>query len=182
MKHVVLASALILFASAGLALADQEIAEPTDAREKLTELESMPMGIAVSHTPSLVRYTLNPSNVSGVEWQFSTTVSAMAGPVTIVEFGYFVERNEQWELHYENERPLSFSAGDFASEFDCPASLMVPGKSYTNPENQSAIDCVPEQLVKWYFIGIDADGSRVKGEADIKLITELDPSEHGPKL
>ncbi|MFT5098619.1 MAG: hypothetical protein ACI9HY_000728 [Planctomycetaceae bacterium] len=182
MKNVVLASTLILFASAGLALADQEIAVSTDASEKLRELESMPVGIAVSHTPSLVRYTLNPSNVSGVEWQFSTTVSAMAGPVTIVEFGYFVERNEQWELNYENELPLFFSSNDFASEFDCPNALMMPGKSYTNPENQSAIDCVPEQLVKWYFIGIDAEGNRAKGEAGIKLITELDPSEHGPKL
>jgi len=182
MKHVVLASTLILFASAGLALADQEIAVSTDASEKLRELESMPMGIAVSHTPNLARYTFNPSNVSGVEWQFSTTVSAMAGPVTISEFGYFVERNEQWELNYEDELPLSFSSSDFANEFDCPNALMVPGKSYTNPENRSAIDCVPEQLVKWYFIGIDADGKRVKGEAGVKLITELDPSEHGPKL
>ena len=182
MKHIALVSILILVASAGLALADQAIAESTDSSEKLKELESMPVGIAVSHTPALVRYILNPSNVSGVEWQFSTTVSALAGPVTIIEFGYFVERNEQWELNYENELPLSFSASDFASAFDCPNAVMVPGKSYTNPKNQSAIDCVPEQLVKWYFIGIDADGGRVKGEAGAKLITELDPAEHGPKL
>jgi hypothetical protein len=181
MKYVVLASVLVLITSAGLALADQEIAESTDASEKLRELESMPVGIAVSHTPSPVRYTLNPSNVSGVEWQFSTTVSAMVGPVTIVEFGYFVERNEQWTFNYEKGLPQSFSYSDFTSEFDCPNALMVPGKSYTNPENRSAIDCVPEQHVKWYFIGIDADGNRVKGEAGLKLITELDPSEHGPQ-
>lgn len=181
MKLFVLASTLILIASAGLALADQEIAESTDASEKLRELESMPVGIAVSHTPSPVRYTLNPSNVSGVEWQFSTTVSAVGRPVTIVEYGYFVERNEQWDFNYENELPLSFSSSDFASEFHCPNALIVPGSSYTNPENRSAIDCIPEQLVKWYFIGIDADGNRVKGEAGVKLITELDPSVHGPQ-
>jgi len=182
MKHIVLASTLILFASAGFALADQDIADSNDASVKLRELESMPVGIVVSHTPSPVRYTLNPSNVSGVEWQFSTTVSAVGGAVTIVEFGYFVERNEQWTFNYEDELPLSFSSSDFASVFGCPKALMVPGKSYTNPENQSAIDCVPEQLVNWYFIGIDADGNRVKGEAGVKLITELDPREHGPKL
>ncbi|MBK8167828.1 MAG: hypothetical protein IPK64_17930 [bacterium] len=181
MKHFILASTLILIASAGLALADQETAESTDASEKLRELESMPVGIAVSHTPSPVRYTLNPSNVSGVEWQFSTTVSAVGGPVTIVEYGYFVERNEQWDFNYENELPLSSSSSDFASEFDCPNALMIPGSSYTHPENRSAIDCIPEQLVKWYFIGIDADGNRVKGEAGVKLITELDPGVHGPQ-
>ncbi len=181
MKYIVLASTLILMASSGLALADKEIAESTDAHEKLKELESMPVGIAVSHTPSPVLYTLNASNISGVEWQFSTTVSAMTGSVTIVEFGYFVERNEQWTWNYENELPLFFTSSDFASEFDCPNALMVPGKSYTNPENQSAIDCVPEQFVKWYFIGLDAGGNRVKGEASIKLIAELDTSEHGPK-
>jgi hypothetical protein len=38
---------------------------------------------------------------------------------------------------------------------------------------------VPEQVVKWYFIGVDAEGKQVKGEANVKLLAELNPSKHG---
>ena len=175
MKHILLVSVLLLCTSAGLALEEQETAVPIEAGDKFGELESIPEGIAVSHTPDPVRYTLYTPTISGVQWQHSTTVSSMGGPVTIVEFGYFVERNGQWELSY------TYTSSDFAERYDSPKSELLPGKTYTDTRNQSAIDCVPEQMVKWYFIGLDAAGKRVKGEADLMLLTELDPTEHGPQ-
>jgi len=105
----------------------------------------------------------------------------MAGPVTIIEFGYFVERNGQWEFSLGSEVPCTYTSNDFAERYDCPSSELLPGESYSDARNRSIIDCVPEQLVKWYFIGMDAEGNRVKGEATVKLLTELDPSEHGPQ-
>lgn len=181
MKYIIIVPILILCAAAGTAQAEQESAVPFEVSEKLNELASLTEGLSVSHSPDPVRYTSYPPSLSGIRWQHSTTVSAMAGPVTIVEFGYFVERNGQWEFPYGVEVPYSYTASDFAERYDCPNSELRSGRSYTDLLNRSVIDCVPEQVVRWYFIGLDAAGNRVKGEANVKLLAELDPSEHGPQ-
>jgi len=181
MKYIFLVSTLMICISSGLAQAVPATEAPFDVSEKLKELASLPEGISVSHAPDPVRYASHIPSLSGVKWQFATRVSSMAGTVTIVEFGYFVERNGKWGLPYGNEVPYTYTSSDFAEMYDCPDSEMKPGGSYSNMRNRSVIDCVPEQMVKWYFIGIDAQGDRVKGEATAKLLAELDPSEYGPQ-
>ena len=178
-RHILLFTILIICTSAGSAQAEQEIVVSFDASEKLSELALIPEGIMVFHTPDPVHYTLYSHTISGVRWQYSTTVSSMGGPVTIIEFGYFVERNGQWEFSYGEEVPYIYSSYDFAEKYNCPNSVLHSGESYTDTRNQSIIDCVPEQVVKWYFIGVDAEGKRVKGEANVKLLAELNPSKHG---
>ena len=180
MKHILLVSILIFCVAAGSAQAEQETAAPFEVSEKLRELASLTEGLSVSHTPDPVRYISYTPSLSGIQWQHGTTVSSIVGPVTIVEFGYFVERNGQWELPYGVEVPYTYNSSDFAERFDCPNAKLQPGGSYTDPLNRSVIDCVPEQVVRWYFIGLDAEGSRVKGESNVKLLAELDPGEHGP--
>lgn len=181
MKNILLVSVLILCTGAGSAQAEQATAVPFEVSEKLRELASLTEGLAVSHTPDPVRYTSHIPSLSGVKWQHSTTVSSIVGPVQIIEFGYFVERNGQWEFPYGVEVPYTYSSRDFAERYDCPNADLQPGGSYTDPLNRSVIDCVPEQVARWYFIGLDAEGNRVKGESNVKLLTELDPSEHGPQ-
>ncbi len=34
-------------------------------------------------------------------------------------------------------------------------------------------DNMPEQTGKWYFIGVDSKGNRVKGEANIQLVGDM---------
>ncbi len=181
MKYILLVSTLIFCTAAGLAQAEQETAVAFEVSEKLRELASLTEGLSVSHAPDPVRYTSHIPSLSGVNWQYSTTVSSVAGPVTIIEFGYFVERNGQWGLSYGLEVPYTYTSSDFAERYGCPNSELQPGGSYTDAQNRSVIDCVPEQMVKWYFIGLNANGDRVKGESNVKLLTELDPSEHGPQ-
>ncbi len=152
---------------------------PFEPNLKLDELASLPEGLAVTHTPDPVLATLHTPSLSGVQWKHSTTVSSKAGPVTIIEFGYFVERNGQWDLPYGAEVPYSYTSGDFAKMYECPSSEMKPGESYTDAWNRSVIDCVPEQFVRWYFIGVDAKGNRVKGEANVKLLAEHSPDVQG---
>ena len=181
MKYILLISILTFCTAVGSARTERETAAPFEVREKLKELALLPEGLSVSHTPDPVRYTSYTPSLSGVQWQHSTTVSSIAGPVTIIEFGYFVERNGQWEFPYGVEIPYTYTSNDFAEMYNCPKSELQPGGSYTDPLNRSIIDCVPEQVVKWYFIGLDAEGNRVKGESNLKLLAELDPSEHGPQ-
>lgn len=175
MKGFLLVSLLIFCASVGLARAEQEAAVPFEASEKLAELASLPEGLAISHTSGPVRYTLYTPSLSGVRWQHSTTVSSVVGQVTIIEFGYFVNRNGRWEFPYGTEVPFIYTSSDFAERYDCPNSKLQPGGSCTDARNRSIIDCVPEQLVKWYFIGMDDKGNLVKGEANVKFLAELDP-------
>jgi len=181
MKFRHIGSILAICTVAGLALAEQETAAPFEAGEKLQELASLTEGLTVTHAPDPVLYTLYTPSLSGVQWQHSTTVSSTVGPVKIVEFGYFVERNGQWEFPYGVEIPYAYSSSDFAEKYDCPNAELQPGGSYTDPSTRSVIDCVPEQVVRWYFIGLDSEGHRVKGESTVRLLAELDPSEYGPQ-
>ncbi len=135
----------------------------------------------VTHSPDPVLATLCTPSLSGVQWKHSTTVSSIVGPVKIIEFGYFVERNGRWEVPYGVEVPYAYTSSDFAKKYDCPGSELRPGESYSDVSNRSVIDCVPEQLVRWYFIGLDAKGNRVKGEADVKLLAERAPSVQGTR-
>lgn len=179
MKHILLVSILIFCSSTNLAQAEQKPVVPFEPGLKLDELASLPEGLVVTNTPDPVFATLYSPSLSGVQWKHSTTVSSKVGPVTIVEFGYFVERNGQWELPYGTEVPYTYTSSDFAKMYDCPSSELKPGESYTDARNRSVIDCVPEQVVRWYFIGLDAKGNRVKGEADVKLLAERAPSVQG---
>ncbi len=173
MKNILLVSILIFGSSIGLAQTEQKTVALIDSNLKLEELESLPEGLSVSHTPDPVFYTSFIPSLSGVQWKHSTTVSSLVGPVTILEFGYFVARKGRWEFPYGVEVPYTYNSSDFAKKYDCPGSELQLGESYTDTKNRSVIDCVPEQLVKWYFIGLDAKGNRVKGEASVKLVTEL---------
>ena len=173
MKHILLVSILVFCSFVGPAQAEPKKVALFESNLKLKELASLPEGLAVSHTPDPVLYTLLSASLSGVQWQHSTTVSSKVGPVTIIDFGYFVERNGHWEFSHGTEVPYTYTSSDFAERYDCPSSELQPGQSYTDEWNRSIIDCVPEQMVKWYFIGLDAKGNRVKGEANVKLLTEL---------
>lgn len=179
MKHILLVSILIFCSSTGPAGAEQKSVAPLEPSLKLNELASLPEGLAVTHTPDPVFATLFTPSLSGVQWGHSTTVSSKVGPVTIVEFGYFVERNGQWEWPYGTEVPFTYTSSDFAKMYDCPNSELKPGESYTDVRNRSVIDCVPEQVVKWYFIGLDSNDNRVKGEANVKLLAERAPIVQG---
>ena len=173
MKNIILASILFLCCFVGSAQADQKTDRSFDAQQKVTELASIPVGLSVTLTPDPVSATLDSPSISGVKWEHNTTVSSMAGPVTILEFGYFVERNGQWEFSHGEEVPRTYTAGDFAKKYGCPGSELKPGKTYSNTMNRSVIDCVPEQMVKWYFIGVDTQGNRVKGEAKVKMLASV---------
>ena len=136
----------------------------------LAELASLPEGLIVSHTPEEVEATF--FGPTGSHYSHQTTVSSTVGPVTIVEYGYLVERDGRWTNAIGIGIQDKYSAKDFAELFNCPDAKLDTGRAYTNEWNESVINNFPEQVGKWYFIGIDAQGHRVKGEANIKLISD----------
>jgi len=142
-----------------------EVAGPRDVDFTVGELARLPEGLMVAHTPETVLPTF--TGPSGGDWLHRTTVAALAGPVTIVEYGYLVERNGSW--YHARGSGEAFTAEDFADRFDCPGAVLMPGETYTFEWNRSFKENFPEQVGRWYFIGVDAGGNRVKGEATVTL-------------
>ena len=169
MKYILHVVILGICCFAGFSQAGQEGLGPHESEVKLTELASLPQGLTVTYTPDTVESSF--SGPSGVQWVHSTTVSSTVGPVKIVEYGFLLERNGRWtdETGIRSE----YTAKEFAENFGCPDARLLPGKSYTNEWNRSISDNRPEQAGKWYFIGLDAEGNRVKGEANIKLVGNM---------
>ena len=169
MKYILHVLILGICSFAGLSQAEQDALGPHESEVKLAELASLPQGLTVTHTPDPV--TSSIFGPSGVQWAHSTTVSSTVGPVTIIEYGFLLERNGRWTD--ETWIRSKYSASEFAKNFECPESKILPGKSYTNEWNRSGSDNLLEQFGKWYFIGLDSQGNRVKGEADIKLLGNM---------
>ena len=162
MKYLVIVAVLAVGLSA---FAAPEVHGPRDVDITLGELSGLPEGLVVSHTPEAV----DPSFAGpvGNAWVHRTTVASSVGPVTIVEHGYFVERDGHWYRAAGSEGALS--GNDFAERFDCPGARLEAGAAYTDQWNRSIKENVPEQAARWYFIGVDAEGQRVKGEATVVL-------------
>jgi hypothetical protein len=168
MKFMLLVSILGVCGLAGLALAESDVARPSAADLKLSELASLPEGLVVVHNPDAVMETL--SGPGGSQWTHSTTVSSTVGPVTIVEFGCLYEDRGRW--HYGTGKEVPFTADEFAKWYGCPGAELRPGESYTDVLNRTLRIGTREQVTKWYFIGLDSKGNRVKGEAGVTLLTE----------
>jgi hypothetical protein len=166
MKYILHAVILGIFSFAGVAQAGPEVLGPHESDVKLAELASLPDGLTVTHTPESVENSI--SGPGGIQWSHSTTVSSTVGPVTIIEYGFLLERDGRWTD--ETRIKSKYSANEFAENFDSPGAKLLPGKSYTDEWNRSMSDNRPEQVGKWYFIGVDAEGNRVKGEANLKLV------------
>ena len=173
MKYILLVSILGIGSFVGATQAEQTVVGPLESDLKISELASLPQGLTVVHTPDPVERTF--SGPSGFQWTHSTTVSSTVGPVTIVEFGCFYEDGGRWTFGTGTKAP--FTAEDFAEWYGCAGATLQPGESYTDAHNRSLGNFMPEQVTKWYFIGLDSQGNRVKGEAGVTLLS--DPSQDG---
>ncbi len=159
----------------GLVLgADGHQATAADDAKSITldELDKLPVGIKVVHEPKTAMATLTGKSErrSKFTWWYKTTVSATEGCITIVEFGGFVWRDGKWA---DGGKP--FTAEEFADWYKCPKSVLNKGESFSDPTNWSSEPELAAGKTRWYFVGVDAKGKRVKGEAIIDLKAEIDP-------
>jgi hypothetical protein len=140
------------------------------------ELDKLPDGIKVVHEPKTALATLTGKSErrSKYTWWYKTTVSAIDGDVTIVEFGAFVWEDGKWATGATfTGKP--YTGEEFAEWYKCPKALLKKGESYSDPTNWSTAPELRAGKTRWYFIGVDAKGKRVKGEAVIELQAEIDP-------
>ena len=88
-----------------------------------------------------------------------------------IEFGAYAWQG--WKWVFVNFSGKSFSAKDFAEWYSCPDAK--EGKAYSDPTNWGSAQALAAGKARWYYIGIDGKGGRVKGEAIIVQKGEIDP-------
>lgn len=138
---------------------------------KQDELEKLPFGLEVVHTPDKVQAQYEGRSGLAFTWTYKTSVAATNGQVTIQEFGALVWQNEKWVFSNFTGKP--FTSQDFADWYSCPGAKLADGQSASDSSNWSGGDLLRGSKTKWYFIGVAADGRRVKGEAIVEELAEV---------
>jgi hypothetical protein len=139
-------------------------------------LKQLPVGLKVVHTPNPVRASLSAASQvrKKYTWWYETAVTATDADVTIVEFGSYVWQNDRWAFSNFSGKP--FSAKEFAEWYACPGALIKKGASCADQTNWGSAAELVSGKALWYFIGVDNEGRRVKGEAVIEQLPEIDPT------
>jgi hypothetical protein len=155
------------------ALAQDEDA-PAPVDPKFLELEGLPEGLRVTHSPNPV--AAQPGGRSGhrYTWLYKTALEIASGRVVIEEFGYFALRDGQWRYATFTGKP--FTPADFAEWYGCPGATIRPGHSCSDPQNWTGYQSIASDRERglWYYIGRDSNGRRVKGQAIVELLAEVE--------
>ena len=138
----------------------------------LKQLSTLPDEIIVTHSPNPVK--AQPGGRSGYKytWLYETKVAARTGQVVIEEFGSFTWHNNQW--FFVNFTMKPFTASDFAEWYECPNAKLNVGQAYSDGSNWTGGDVLASGKMKWYFIGRNEKGERVKGEAIIETLPQAE--------
>jgi hypothetical protein len=141
----------------------------------IEELDELPVGLKVVHDPNPARATRTGHSARRAKytWWFTTNVSSTVGDVKIIEFGGFTWQDGKWVFANFNGTP--FSSKDFAEWYSCPGALIKEGRSYADPTDWASANELTARKGRVYYIGIDSQGRRVKGEEIIEQKGEIDP-------
>jgi hypothetical protein len=159
----------LMTSSAGI---DDPIAELT--APSIEELEKLPVGLKITHSPNPGQATETPRHKSGkYTWFFKTTVRATDSDVKLTQFGAFSEVGGKWVFGNFTSKP--FTPKDFAEWYSCTNAELKKAKDYADPSDWGASNAL--QVTKWrsYYLGTDSKGQLVKGEAIFESKSEIDP-------
>lgn len=139
--------------------------------QKFQELESLPAGIQVRHDPASPQASAESVGKWSYKWSYATTVSSLNGRVEIKEFGMLSKVGDNWS--FANVTGAPFTAEDFASWYGCPGGVLEAARPYSDRTNWSAAAKLEDGVHLWYYIGIDEQGKRVQGQAEVRLAGHL---------
>jgi hypothetical protein len=150
-------------------------ARPTSVEE----LDKLPVGLTVTHypQPALAAETPNAKVLSRYTWFFKTTVRATDGDVNLTEFGGYSQAGRTWVFNNITRKP--FTPKDFDDWYACPKGALKKGKDYSDARNWVTSAALQAGKSRWYYVGVDGSGRRVKGEAVIDLKAEIDRTAPG---
>lgn len=167
----------LLFAACSVFWQDAQPPEPTPQGITVEELDKLPEGIVVVHEPKTALATLSGKSERRAKytWWYKTTITTKDEDVTIQEFGAFVWLDGKW-VSVGTITGKPYGRDEFAEWYKCPKGVLRKGEAYSDPTNWSSREELQAGKTRWYFIGVDAKGKRIKGEAVIEEIAKLDPA------
>ncbi|WP_425398083.1 hypothetical protein [Aeoliella sp.] len=148
----------------------------------LEELETLPIGLQVTHTPTQVGGPTGPNHDPTAwkyKWVFKTEVAALDRPITIEQFGILAWDGKCWILP-PNQRRYNcgiLDQGTFAEWYSCPDGEIAPGTAAVDPQNWAGSDELADFQQKWFFVGVDSSGKKYKGEAIVRFAADNNDSE-----
>ena len=167
--------AMIISMIACLGLTGCSTSTSRDGSAVLADLESLPVGMEVIHSPSKVRSPVGPDAEGWTyQWFFKTEVRAIDRPLKIVKFGICAWDGAKWILPSDNQRYNAGIGGqtEFKEWYSCPSARIEPGKPAIDAENWAGSHTRTPFRQKWFFVAADDNGKRFKGEAVVELLDE----------
>ena len=159
-----------LVAAATLSLLSLNVAE-AQQDPKLEELDSLPAGLEVLHAPDPAKAQEGLQTGYRYTLVYETAVRSLGGPVRIEEFGSFDWQEDRWVFSNVTGEP--FKAQQFAEWYSCPEATVTEIQTCADPSNWTGRSALVAGRMLWYFIGVDAQGRRVKGQAVAEQLAEL---------
>ena len=145
---------------------------------QIADIDQLPMGLIVRHLPARVQATIEDGpGGKAWRWEFRTAVSAMAD-ATIVGFAAFRWDGERWVPRHPAN--AFFTRGDFAEWYRAPEGKVPAGAECADATNFCNATALAAERVKWVYVADTASGRRVKGEAVVELLPELEEHAEAP--
>jgi hypothetical protein len=169
MRYVVVAL-LICFAGCG----SRSPTAPPARSGFLAEIDALPVGLEVIHTPARVSKRVDAGGGWPYRWTFQTEVRAVERPLTITRFAIVAWDGEAWVLPSDQRR---YNCGlldqkTFSEWYNCPDARIEPGKPAIDAGNWAGSRALAPFKQKWVFIGVAADGKEYKGEGVVEFVVE----------
>lgn len=139
---------------------------------RIPDIDQLPLGLIVRHLPAKVQAV--PEDGAGGKswrWEFRTAVSALAD-ATIVGFAAFGWDGDRWVPRHP--QGAFFTAGDFSEWYGAPEGKVSAGGECADATNFCSGAELAADRVKWVYVAETASGRRVKGEAVVELLAEVD--------
>jgi hypothetical protein len=147
----------------------------------IEDLDKLPIGLKVTHYPNPCLATETEVKAGSAllqyTWWFKTSVSPTDSDVKLTEFGAYGWQDGRWVFANFTRKP--FSSKDFADWYSCPDAALKKGTIYSDPKNWATSSVLRAGKARWYYVGLDANGRRVKGDAVIEEKGEVDPAKPG---
>jgi hypothetical protein len=141
----------------------------------IAELERLPVGIRVTHSPETVK-AVKKLPIDGrrlnYTWVYRTEVTAMDKDLKIIQFGAFLWDGTKWQLG-ETNTGTPFGEKEFVNWYGCENSFLKKGQSASDPMNFHTAVSLDAGKYRWFFVGVDAAGKRFAGDAVVEFVAEL---------
>jgi len=149
--------------------------EEPEKMSLLAELEQLPIGLDVVHTPARVSGPMSGLKTGWPHsWEFKTEVRSRDRSLKIDQFGILAWNGKEWGLHEGQKRYNTgvLDGSTFVEWYGIGDGIISPDTPAIDDHNWAGSDRLEGFRQKWFFIGVDENGKKWKGEGIVELVAD----------